>query len=257
MQIVTLTTDYGYTDYYVAALKGSVLSNNPSVQLVDISHNIETYDIIQGAYFVSRSINSFPEKTIHVIAISNYLEGKANLIAVEKQGQYFIGPDNGIFSLIFEDLQAQDCFEVSVPENQGGDMHSLIAHAVAYLSHGLAIQEIGPVAENIVRKLILRPVVTSSQIRATIIHVDHYGNVITNLDKATFEKARKERPYAIYYKNRDPIRTLTKHYGQAAIGDVLCRFNGGGNLEIAINSGNAHKLLGLRKNETIQIDFEE
>ena len=101
MQIVTLTTDYGYTDYYVAALKGKILSKSPLVQLIDISHNIESYDIIQGAYFVSQSIHSFPDNTIHLVAISNYLEGNNRLIATRKNNQYFIGPDNGIFSLVF------------------------------------------------------------------------------------------------------------------------------------------------------------
>ena len=254
MQIVSLTTDYGYTDYYAAALKASLLSQCKSINIVDISHNIDTYDIIQGAFFLANTYLEFPEGSIHLVAINNFSDERLKLITFERNKHFFVGPDNGIFSLIFSDLRNDEVFELDASQADYNIQH-MFGSAVKAIAEQTPLDQLGKSASDFTRKLILRPVVTKTSIRATIIHTDHYGNVITNLDKPTFEKAIKGRSYAIYYKNKDPIQQISKHYGEAEIGDVLCLFNNANYLEIAINSGNAAELLGLKKNETIQIDF--
>ena len=255
MKIVSLTTDFGTSDYYVALLKASILKRAPNLQIVDISHSVSTHDIVEGAFFLSNCYKHFPEGTIHVVAIQNYYARNSVFIAFEKNGHFFIGPNNGIFSLIFEDVP-EDIYIVNLEMDQKSFLQSLISHAVGCIAHGLGLEELGPPLEQFETKLVLKPVTTGTQIRATIIHVDHFGNVIVNLTKELFEKMRKGRAFEIYYKSKDPIKWISNYYSDVPIGDVLCMFNAAGYLEIAINMGNAHMMLDLKKNETIQINFK-
>ena len=140
-------------------------------------------------------------------------------------------------------------------QEENGSVSAIFSHAAAYLGHGLPISEIGPVVANFSRKLVIQPVITSNQIRATIIHIDHFENAVVNLRKDMFERVRNERNFALYYKQNDPITFLSKDYGDVAIGDALAFFNSAGYLEIAINMDKASSMLNLFKNEMIQINF--
>lgn len=256
MAIVSLTTDFGIKDHYVAILKASILSRYQEVTFVDISHAVDSHDIVQGAFYLSNSYKHFPENAIHVAAVYNYYQSDFRLLVFKKEGQYFIGPDNGIFSLMFEDFTSTQVHEVnmqSLPPDQS--LHQILAHVVACISHGLGLEEIGPAAENLKRKMGIQPVVTKNQIRATIIHIDHFENVVINLSQEQFEKVRQGREFEMYYKQHDPITMISKSYGSVDIGDVLCIFNSSGYLEISLNMGKASSMLGLHKNETVQINF--
>ncbi|MBK8517936.1 MAG: SAM-dependent chlorinase/fluorinase [Saprospiraceae bacterium] len=255
MQIVSLTTDYGTKDYYVAELKASILLGKNDFSILDISHQIDRYDIIQAAFYLNNTIKSFPDGTIHIVAVNCNYKRKSRYICFKKNEQYFIGPDNGVYSLIFDDLESTDVYIVTPPENGNSSVNAIFSHAAAYIGHGLAMDEIGPKAENINTKLKIQPVVTSNQIRATIIHVDHFNNVIVNLKKEFFERVRNNRRFELYYKPNDPITFLSKDYGEAGIGDILAFFNSAGYLEIALNMDNAATMLNLSKNEMIQINF--
>lgn len=254
MQIVTLTTDFGDKDYYVAMLKGSILKHVQNIQLIDISHSISSHDLVQGAFFVKNVYDQFPEGTIHVIAVQSYFAQSDEFMAFEYEGYQFIGPNNGLFSLIFDEFDSIQAYRLRLGEGSSF-LHQTIAHGVGYLSHGLPISELGEEIEEKQQKLGLKPVTTTSNIRATVIHIDHFGNVIVNLTKTLFEKMRKGRSYKIYYKSKDPIERISNCYSDVEIGDVLCHFNSAGYMEIAVFMGNADEMLGLKKNETIQIDF--
>lgn len=254
MQIVTLTTDYGYTDYYVAELKGAILSVSPSTSFVDISHGIESYDIVQAAFFLSACFPKFPKGTIHVVSVYNYYDDPAEFIAFKRRGQYFIGPNNGVFSLIFEDLAEKDVF---LAARNGESLSSVFARAIDILITQSEPEAIGQPIDEIIRKMGIQPVITSNQIRATIIHIDHLENVIVNLKKELFEQVCKSRTFSIYYKQTDPIKYISKNYGDVDIGDTLCLFNSAGYMEIAVNMGKASSMYNLNKDETIQIYFDE
>lgn len=254
MQIVTLTTDFGIKDYYLAMLKGNILKKASDIQIIDISHKISTHDIVEGAFFLKNAYQHFPIGTIHVASVQSYATEGNSFIVFEKDGYYFMGPDNGFFSLIFEDIQLIKKYEITM-EADSHFLHHTISKGVAHLSQNLPLEELGKPIEKINEKIALRPVITNSHIRATITHIDHFGNITVNLSKEVFEKERKGRNYLIYYKGKDPIDRISKNYSDAEIGDVLCIFNSAGLMEISINMGNAHELLSLRKNETIQIDF--
>ncbi len=255
MQIVSLTTDYGTKDFYVAELKASILSSKDDFSIVDISHETDRYDIVQAAFYVSNAMKSFPVGSIHIIAVNCNYRRKSEYICLSMNGHFFIGPNNGVFSLIFDDIDSEKVFLITSPNPENTSVNAVFAHATAYLGHGLPIEEIGPPVVNFNKKLVIQPVITSNQIRATIIHIDHFENVIVNLKKDHFEKVRNGRSFALYYKQNDPITFFSKDYGDVSIGDPLAFFNSSGYLEIAMNMDKASSMLNLFKNEMIQINF--
>lgn len=255
MQIVSLTTDFGTRDYHVAELKASIISTYAQVSLIDVSHEIDSYDIVEAAYHIGNVYARFPKGSMHIISVYNYYDSESEFVVLYRDEHYFIAPNNGILTLIFDDLKVSDLHIIDHKELPAHGLSDIFAHAVGYLAHGLPIEEIGPHPSSANDRMGIQPVVTSNQIRATIIHIDHFGNVVVNLKRDKFEEIRNGRQYDIYYQQNDPIHHISKDYGDAPIGEVVCLFNSADYLEIAINVGRANELLSLKKNETIQINF--
>lgn len=255
MRCITLTTDYGTSDYYAATLKGRILSYGKDVQIIDISHNIDHFDIVQASFFLKNTMDYFPEKSIHIVAVNCNYKKSAKFIIFEKNGHFFIGPDNGVFSLIFDNFDAFDIYQIVLDDDKPKDTNSIYSHAVGYLTHGLPLEEIGPKLMEINKKIIIQPVITSDQIRASVIHIDHYENVIINLQKEEFERVRKKRNFQLYFKPNEPIIQISHNYSDVAIGEPVALFNDSGYLEIALNLEKAASMLNLNKGDMIQINF--
>ncbi|MGB4959121.1 MAG: SAM-dependent chlorinase/fluorinase [Saprospiraceae bacterium] len=257
MQIVSLTTDYGSKDYYVAELKASILSNKSDFSIIDISHHIDHFDIVQAAFYLNNSLPSFPKESVHIVAVNCNYSRKSEFICFKHQDHYFIGPNNGIFSLVFDDLDASKIYTIQPPESRSVNVNAIFSHAAAYIGHGLPIEDIGDATTIFNTKLAIQPVVTGHQIRATVVHIDHFQNVVVNIRREMFEKVRKNRKFELYYKPNDPITFISKDYGDVQIGDPVAFFNSAGYLEIALNMDRACAMLNLNKNEMIQINFYE
>ncbi len=255
MHIVSITTDFGLQDYYVAELKAHILQRSTSIQLIDVSHSIDSHDIVQAAHFLDNVFRSFPVGSIHLVAVYNYYDKKSSFIVVQREGHFFVGPDNGVFSLIFEDLKPEEVVRLDSDEVSNKSIAEILSWTVGKIIEGKKLNEIGSKIESINQKMGIKPVVTSSQIRATIIHIDHYENVIINLKRDQFEKLRRGREFQLYYKQTDPVMRISEDYADVPITDVMCLFNSAGYMEIGINMGKASSMLNLNKNETIQINF--
>jgi S-adenosylmethionine hydrolase len=156
---------------------------------------------------------------------------------------------------MFEDLSPKDVYEIDHKLLGLDSIAKIIGWTTSYLIKGNPISEIGTQRTEINQKMGIKPVVVGSQIRATIIHIDHYENVVINLKKTQFDKIRAGRDFQIYYKQKDPITKISENYGDVAITDVMCSFNAAGYMQIGINMGKASSMLNLNKNETIQINF--
>jgi S-adenosylmethionine hydrolase len=252
MQIVTLTTDFGLDDYYVAQLKGALLSQSPTLQIIDISHNVKPYDIVQGAFVLKNTYPNFPPNTIHVITVNNSAEGMS-LLCFKQSGQFFIGPDNGIFSLIFSELP--DVWRIEVNEETPQNLQLSLSRSVRHLAAGLPMEEIAVPARETVQRIAIQPVLSHSQIRGSVIYIDHYENVVINIPKDLFEKVRNGRQFALFFKRNDPITLVSGHYTDVEVGETLCLFNSTGFLEIAVSMGKASSLLGLKLDDMVQVDF--
>ncbi len=253
MSIITLTTDFGSKDYYVALLKGHILRAFPKVTIIDITHDISAHDIMEGAFFLKSTYNSFPKGTIHFVGVNTFYDSANRLLVFNHDDFTFIGPNNGLFSLVLTDLVEERIIEIA--DQDLLDIYDVVENVMQGLSAGSPISKLGRPVERFETKINLQPVISPNQIRATIMYVDHFGNVIVNLSKNVFEEVRQNRNFAIYYKSDDPVLKLSNRYNNVMIGDVCAFFNSIDLLEIAIRMGNASELLGLNKTETIQIDF--
>lgn len=255
MPIVTLTSDFGLSDYYVAVIKGALLSQNQNLNIIDISHNVKSYDIVQGAFVLKNAFSSFPKGTIHIISVNNFYNKENCFLAVRFEGQYFIGPDNGIFSLIFGE-KPKDIYELEYDKKSTFPLKDIFSKAVGHITSELPFNEIGIKVDEIEERISFQPVINKSQIRGTVIHIDHYENVIVNITKDLFEQIRDNRKFAIFFKRFGPIETIDKIYSDVAVGERLCLFNSAGYLEIAINMGKASSMFGLNIDDSVQIDFQ-
>jgi S-adenosylmethionine hydrolase len=255
LPIITLTTDFGLRDHYAAILKGTILSRCNDVHFVDISHEIDQYNIVHGAFVLRNTYKHFPAGSIHLLAVNNYYRRTPRFLYFEHEGQYFVGPDNGIFSLVFDQMP-KDIKTLALPTGLTFPLGELFAQASKILIDNQGQSLPGDAAGAITERITLQPVKNTNQIRGAVIHVDTYENVVLNIDRQLFDEVRQDRDFALYFKRHDPIITLSTHYSDVPIGELLCLFNSAGFLEIAVNMGRASSLFGLNVDDTVQIDFK-
>jgi len=254
MPIVTLTSDFGWNDYYVALIKGAMLCEHQDLNIIDITHNINNYDIVQGAFILKNAYESFPKSTIHIISVNNFYDKKRRFLAVRYNEHYFLGPDNGIFSLLF-DKMPNDIYKLDFSNKGTFPLKNVYAKAIGHISKGMPFNEIGLPQKNVVERITFQPVISKAQIRGAVIHIDNYENVIVNISRKLFEQVWNERAYEISFRRNDPIQKIYNNYYDVPIGEILCRFNSADFLEISINMGKASSMLGLKIEDTVQIDF--
>ncbi len=255
MTIVTLTSDFGNQDYYAAILKGAMLREHKNLQFVDITHNVKNYDIVQAAFIFKNAWQSFPEGTIHIVSVNDFDSEKRAFLAIKHAEHYFIGPDNGLFWLTFEQMPAE-VYELPPIEQSDFSLKAIFSNAVKHITTQKNFAKIGTKREEIVQRIALQPVTSQAQIRGSVIHIDNYDNVIVNISRDLFEKIGAGRPFSLYFKRHDPITKLCDYYHDVPVGEVLCLFNSANCLEIAINMGRAATLLGLNVEDVVQVDFQ-
>ncbi len=265
MPIVTLISDLGTKDYYVAAVKGVILSQAPQATLVDITHSIPPFDIFQAAFNLKNTFGNFPAGTIHLIGVDAAGSAKARNLAVLYRDQIFIGTDNGIFSLVFEE-EPTLMVEIQLGAEDGNlifPTRDVLGKAAGFIAAGGNIEVLGPKTQFIQQRAMFNPVVTGNEIRGTVIYIDVYGNVFTNITQVEFEKVQNLRNYAIYFAAANqPIKKISTHYDQVPEGERLAIFSTSGYLQIAINKGvngfggGASQLFGLKLNHSIRVEFE-
>lgn len=255
MNIVTLTTDFGWQDYSVGIIKGCILSTGFPVIFADLTHDIENYNIVQASYTLKNTYANFPEGSIHLISVHNFYKKHPRFLVVYQDGHYFVGPDNGIFSLMFEQ-PLEEVYELTCAEaSEVLGVKNVFAQAVSYLLSGSPLADIGQAVPQILQRLSLQPITGKDQIRGSVIHIDNYKNVVLNITRELFERICQKRKFELYFKRYDPITTISQNYADVPIGEVLCLFNSAGLLEIAVHMDKAATLFGLEIDEAIQIDF--
>lgn len=256
MPIVTLTTDFGTQDFYAGALKGALLSRCPAVQLVDVSHDIKPFDIVQGAFVLRNVWPEFPEGSIHLVGVHCVYDQGYRFVAARHAGHYFIAPDNGLLTLLFEHLEPDDLRSLPADSAEHFAVKKVFAEAVLHLAEGHPFEELGEHPAPLLQRISIQPVITPTRIRGTVIHVDNFDNVVVNIHREVFEKARNNRSFSLFFKRNDPITQLSGNYCDVAVGEQLCLFNTAGFLEIAVNLGRAATLLGLKVEDVVEVVFE-
>ena len=256
MAIITFTSDFGTNDHYVAAVKAKIFNYNPNIQVIDISHHIEHYNIAHGAFVLNSVFRDFPKGTVHLVAINSLSEIGDKYVALRLEDHFFVGTDNGIFSLLSEKppVIVELLYDKNV--NQTFPEKNIFAFAAVSLASGKAIYDLGnPVIQGSLKRMVDRKLkVTKNMIEGNVIHVDSYGNVITNISKKIFNEVKGERQVLIAF-GREEFEQIFTNYNQAESGDCVIVFNDLGWLEIAIKNGNASQLLGLQYDSLVRVTF--
>jgi hypothetical protein len=257
MPIITLTSDWGTRDHYLSAIKGRILSMIPEATLVDISHDIKPFNLRQSSYIIKNSYKTFPEGTIHIVSVNSNETNKFRHTALLIDGHYFIGTDNGLFSLIFDRLPDR-MVELKAGTETGTDSfasYSLFVNAATLLAKGEDISSLGEPKKELAQQLHFQPVATEDTIRGIVIYIDNYENVITNITHETFESVGKGRKFTIECRS-EQLNRIFHGYQEVPVGEIVALFNQAGHLEIAINQGNASSLLGLYIDHPVSVRFE-
>ena len=257
MGIITLTTDLGDRDIYQAALKGSILKLSPATTIVDITHSVSAFNVQQAAFILKNSFHYFPDDTVHLIGIDTVYSEHTKYLAVKYKNHFFVGADNGIFSLMF-DGQAQEMVEINIMQDLKFlhfPLADIFVKAACHLAQGGSLTEIGLPVNGFEKKMNLQPVVEKSTIKGSVIYIDSFQNVITNVTKEFFSKVQSNRKFVLRFKRNETITHLSWHYNEVPEGEKLCMFGISDHLEIAINKGNASGLLGLNMGDSVLIEF--
>lgn len=274
MRFITLTTDMGLDDHYVAAVKATILQQcDQPVHLIDITHNVQPFDVAEAAFHVSQAFRSFPEGTIHIVGVDSEpifnfgnSEGAFPSIMV-MNNQYFISNDNGFFGVLSrfgQDIQFYRIEDVlSNPKGFKFPTKNMLVPIAAKLANGEKIEEIATPHASFKKAFATVPVIEEHLIKGSIIHFDKFGNAITNIDTELFQKIGNNSPFIIKFREGESykIDVISKTYNEVPEGEKLALFSENGLLEIAINrganqsTGGAQKLFALRKNDIVRIEF--
>lgn len=258
MPVITLTSDWNQKDYYLSAVKGQILKTDNKIRIVDISHNIRTFNSVEAAFIIRNSFHHFPEGSVHINFVNTERTGDQNFIAAQADQHFFVGNDNGTFSLMYNDKAKKiiklDPLEPVNYQSFPG-LFTFTRAACDILKNG-DITQTGKEFLQLQETIPLRATIEENSITGTVIYTDSYGNVITNIKKELFERIGKNQSFEIYVQSKHYMINKINHaYSSVISGELVAVFNSAGLLEIAINNGNAKKLLNLGLNSNIRIEF--
>jgi S-adenosylmethionine hydrolase len=258
MAIITLTTDLGLKDYYVSAIKGSIFKIIPKANIIDISHQITPFDILQASFILKNAYHEFPEKTVHLIGINAETKKDIHHFAVFADNHFFVGADNGIFSLMFENIIIKSVLLSDSLQNDSPSfpLKDKLLRAACHIAEKGEIDSLGKEMPLSVERKLLQPILNEKSIKGSVLYIDGYENVITNISKDLFDKVGKKRGFTIFFRTSEyEVNVVSNQYSDVPEGELLMIFGSSLNLEIAINKGRASGLLGLKPGDMVRIEF--
>lgn len=258
MTIITLTTDWGTGNHYAGAVKGSLLRQIPDAVILDISHDIKCYDIMHASFVLRNACRDFPAGSIHLVGVNTEAGIATPHIILKHNEQYFIGADNGIFSLMLDEAP-QAMIELDIIQDTdyfSFSTRDVFVKAAAMLASGKELNDIGHPYPALNERIAFKAVVHPNKIVGKVIFVDNYENVFVNIDQKLFRSVGKNRDFEISFRLPGEVITeISESYADVSPGEWLALFGSTGFLEIAINQGKASSLLGLQINDSVTIDF--
>lgn len=251
--ILTLTTDFGLSDHYVGAMKGVILGICPRARIVDISHQVNPYDIREGAFLIAQAYLVFPRGTVHVVVVDPGVGSDRRPILMEAAGQFFVAPDNGVLAMLF----AREEHKVRLisntryfrrPVSQTFHGRDIFAPVAAHVAAGVAPSRVGPILADYVHPSFERPRQTAARTwTGEILKIDRFGNVITNFHAGDF-------PALEYLAiGRSKARRLVRSYAEARAGELVAIAGSSGYLEVSLNRGSAAEKIGCRSGGACRI----
>ena len=276
MAVITLTSDYGLTDYRVAAIKGSILSQKSDAVITDISHEIEAYNLLQTAYIVRNAYKYFPQGSVHIISVDSFYRKEVKSIIYKTDGHYFIAADNGLLSLIFFDINPEAIYEITLNNRFDDEVNSttidIFVPSAVHLLNGGVPEVIGRKIATAKDLSFPRAVHNESEkmIIGEVMYIDNFGNLVSNISRKFFEKIKtNHRAFSDKFRNYVMSNVYNNHTDFVKIweeerdyhGKAVAVFNETGLLELCIYKGNknngAKTLFGLNVGEKVYVEFED
>tara|TARA_R110000868_G_scaffold280326_2_gene540376 strand:- start:20093 stop:20923 length:831 start_codon:yes stop_codon:yes gene_type:complete len=275
MAIITLTTDFGHKDHFVGAIKGTIYKELSDAKIVDISHSIGPFNIQECAYILKNSYKNFPDGSIHIVGVDSELSPENQHIAVLVDNHYFIMANNGVIGLIISEIVPEKVVEIQLPNSVDSSFPEMdvFVKAASHIARGGKLEVIGRPFKDLKDLREFNPRISDNQttISGSVIYIDNYGNVVTNIQQSIFKAIGKGRVFELQARNKK-IREIHNKYGdiinynleksqRKSPGELLALFNSSGYLEIAIYKsdlntvGGASTLLGLDYRDTVMINF--
>jgi S-adenosyl-L-methionine hydrolase (adenosine-forming) len=256
---ITLTTDFGAGDHFVGTMKGVILGIAPRVQIVDISHEIPPFNLEEGAFAIAQAWRYFPKGSIHVVVVDPGVGSARRPILCEAEGQFFIAPDNGVLSMIFDAaphkvrvISNAKLFLKNVSKTFHG--RDVFAPAAAHLAKGVAPAKFGKPIPDAVRNFLLKPTrLSRHDWSGVVLKTDRFGNLITNFHIDEFPDVL-QRPIEVR-AGLERITRLARTYAETAIGELFAIIGSSGYLEVVVNQGSASKLLGVGTGSPTELEI--
>jgi S-adenosylmethionine hydrolase len=255
--VIALLTDFGLNDHYVGSMKGAIAGICRDAVIVDLNHCVPPQDILTAAFELLASYRAFPHGTIFVVVVDPGVGTRRKAIAAAAGDYLFVGPDNGVFDLVFDELPPSLVVELTNPRyalaviSRTFEGRDRFAPAGAWLASGVSQTDLGP-AVTVERRLNFpRPIVGGSSVDGEVVHVDRFGNLVTNIDRRAWPGDVINR-LDVAVSGYRTVR-LVSTYAEAGPGEVVALFGGTDRLEIAVRSGNAAEALGVGRGTTVHV----
>jgi S-adenosylmethionine hydrolase len=258
--IITLLTDFGLRDHYVASMKGVILSLNPHATLIDVTHQVTPQDIHEGGFILANAYPCFPKGTIHLAVVDPGVGGSRRPILLVTEDHFFVGPDNGLFTFVMQREKRTRILSLTNPAYflprvsdtfHGRDVFAPVA---GYLSRGIKPEAFGSRLRSPVRIDLREPSVRGNALTGEVVHVDAFGNLISNISEEALRSFSGMRPVVVRIGRRT-IGRVRKSYGDGTRGEVMALVGSGGFLEISIREGNARSALRMQKGEKVKVEL--
>ncbi len=261
--IITLTTDFGLEDPYVGQMKGAILRRNISARIIDLTHAVTPHDILTGAITIRTSYRYFPDGAIHLVVVDPEVGTQRGILAAEADKHFFIAPDNGLLSLLIMDKKINRIHRVEnsslFPAEISGTFHGrdIMAPVAAALAAGLPLDKVGPETPfaDCVQLDIPEPTIDNHHITGQMLHIDHFGNIRTNITTRHLSRFQPAGFTAITISGHT-INAISSTYCNQPAGELVALIDSSGYLEIAVNKGNAAQLTGCSAGEPVIVQFE-
>jgi S-adenosylmethionine hydrolase len=270
MGLITITSDWGDRDHYLAVVKAKIYGYLPNANIVDITHHVPLFDIGKAAYFIRNVYPYSPHGTVHIIGVNTIADKDRAHLIVCCRNQFFVGTDNGIFSLLFSnDEVPSEVYEITEVQDHDSftfPSRDLFAKIAAFLASGTPPNKLGKPAQIQNRITPSFPIIRREkaadgqilhiEIVGEISYIDRFENVHTNIHQSLFNELKSQfKQFKIFYGGKDSIRRISSAYSDVGVSDILALFAGDGNLQIAMNQSNAASLLGIKKHTQIIVRF--
>lgn len=248
--IITLTTDFGLSDPFVGIMKGVILGIAPDAQLVDISHDIRSYDVVEAAFLVESTYRYFPEETVHIVVVDPGVGSPRRPIVSVSNHQIFVGPDNGVLSPVLQSevyhITNTSLFLNSVSKTFHG--RDIFAPVAAIIAHGMPIDLVGPRILDFMRVPLPRPRQQGDKLVGRVLRIDKFGNIITNLRRRDLGPNFTIRVAGL------PITRLCSNFSEAEPGEFFAVEGSAGYIELALNQGSAAERLSVERGAEIEVE---